>query len=67
METSQQESTTRQNDIAKLLGRLSEQYEMILAQSLADGQRTDTVEQSVKNLSKVIAMQNPENSDIESQ
>ena len=40
---------------------------MILAQSLADGQRTDTVEQSVSELSKVIALKTRENSDIETQ
>ena len=49
------------------LGGLSEQYEVILAQSRTDGQRTDTLEQIVSELRGVIAMKTPENSDTETQ
>ena len=52
---------------SRLLGELSEKYAAILAQSRSGGQKTVTLEQSVSELSKVIAMQTPENSGNETQ
>ena len=63
----QDETITDPNEIWKLLEELIKQFGLPLAKCRADGQSTDSLEQSVKELSEFVAMVNQENSDNENQ